>query len=658
MTKKQKKNLIRIIIALACFLPVVLTDVILKHFSGGSFPNGIASLIPNQQVGWILPFALYLAIYIFIGYDVIKKAFLNIIHGQLLDENFLMVIATLGAFGLGLYTSLTGTEIEGLEEGCAVILFYQVGEWFQSYAVGKSRKSITNLMDIRPDYANVMRDGNYEMVDPSEVNVDDIIQVKPGEKIPLDGVIISGTSTLDTKALTGESLPQEVTVGANVISGTVNLTSTLEIKVQKAFYDSTVSKILELVENASSQKSKSEAFITKFAKYYTPIVVITALLVGVVPPLIFGLLGDWTTWHTWIYSALSFLVVSCPCALVISVPLTFFAGIGGASRNGILVKGSIHLERFNKANIFVFDKTGTLTKGNFAVSEVYPLDKKDEILELASIAENQSNHPIAMSIKKAYGKDIKSNYVVEDIAGKGIKASGEHIILCGNEKLMKANNIDYVESNGVGTNVYVAVDGKFLGYIVIADEIKDNAKETIAYLNKLGARTVMLTGDNELIARHVAKELGLTEFKASLLPQNKVEEVDSLIKNKKDSDVLCFIGDGINDAPVLMRSDVGISMGGVGSDAAIEASDIVLMYDDLKAIAIAKKIAKKTTTIVLENIIFAIAIKVGVMIASVVVIGILKLNFPMMWVSVFGDVGVAVIAILNAMRANSKSYKL
>lgn len=650
MTKKQKKNLKRIIVALAAFIVLVAADKILSAIGGGAtFENGLASLIPNEAFGWLLPFALFFAVYLYIGYGVLKKSAINIAHGQVFDENFLMAVATIGAFGLGIYTGITTHKPEGFDEACAVLLFFEVGEWFQSYAVGKSRKSITELMDIRPDFANVKReDGAEETVDPSEVKIGDIIVVKPGEKIPLDGVVVGGNSTLDTKALTGESLPAEVFVGSGVTSGTVNLTGTIEVKVEKPFGESTVSKILELVENASSEKSKSENFITKFAKYYTPIVVFSALALAVLPPIFIGVTGNgWNAWADWIYRALSFLVVSCPCALVISVPLSFFAGIGGASAKGILIKGSAYLEKFDKANVFVFDKTGTLTKGNFAVEAVYPEEKRNEILSLAAIAEKQSNHPIAVSIKKAYGKEIADGYVVEDIAGKGIKAVGEHTVLCGNEKLMNAFGVEFVPSDGVGTVVYVAKDGEFVGFVVIADEIKSEAKETIEYLNSIGARTVMLTGDNERIARHVAQKLGLTEFKASLLPQKKVEEVNRLLKEKKQSDVLCFVGDGINDAPVLMKSDIGISMGGVGSDAAIEASDVVLMYDDLRSIKIAKKLARKVMTIVYENIIFALAVKVAILILS-------ALGIANMWIAVFGDVGVAVLAILNAMRANVK----
>ena len=651
MTKKQRKNLKRIIIALIAFIIIKALDLILSHGFKAYFPNGIASIIPNDYIGWILALVLYFIVYVYIGHDVIRKAFINIKNGQVFDENFLMCVATIGAFGLGIYTGIVEHRPEGFDEACAVLLFYQVGEWFQSYAVGKSRKSISSLMDIRPDYANLKQlDGSYTEVDPSECKVEDIILVKPGEKIPLDGIVISGNASLDTKALTGESLPLDVAEGSNVISGSINLNGTIEIKVLKEYSNSTVAKILDLVENASSQKSKSENFITKFSKVYTPIVVYLALALAIIPPLFIGLInGNWSSWSTWIYRALSFLVVSCPCALVISVPLSFFAGIGGASNQGILIKGSSYLEKFNQANIFVFDKTGTLTKGNFAVKEIYPVKAKDDVLYYAAIAEGMSKHPIAISIKNAYGKEIKENYTIEDIAGKGIKASGNHLILCGNEKLMADENITYVKANGVGSIVYVAVDNQFKGYIVIADEIKPDAKETISYLNSINAKTVMLTGDNDVIASNVAKELGVSSYKASLLPQNKVEEVNKLLAMKKENDVLCFVGDGINDAPVLMKSDIGIAMGGVGSDAAIEASDIVLMHDDLKSITTSKKIARKTMRIVYENIIFALAVKVIILVLS-------ALGITNMWFAVFGDVGVAVIAILNAMRTNSKKY--
>ena len=553
-----------------------------------------------------------------------------------------MVVATFGAFGLAIYRGVNHLDIEGFDEACAVLLFYQVGEFFQSYATGKSRKSITSLMDIRPDYANLKTENGVEEVDPEEVKIDDIIVVNPGEKIPLDGKIIKGASTLDTKALTGESLPKEVLEGDEAISGTINLTSQLEIKVEKEFYDSTVSKILELVEKATSQKSKAENFITKFARFYTPIVVGLAVLLAIIPSLITG------EWSVWIYRALSFLVVSCPCALVISIPLSFFAGIGAASKYGILIKGTNYLEKFNKANTFIFDKTGTLTKGNFAIKNVYPIEKKDEILHLASIAECNSNHPIALSIMNSYGKDFEKDYVLTNVAGEGIIAekNGEKIY-CGNEKLMENNNINFIKNEEVGTVVYVAKNDKFFGSIIIADEIKDGAKETIESLSKNGGKTIMLTGDNEKIAESVAESLKLTDYKASLLPQNKVEEIDKIFKEKKKEDVICFVGDGINDAPSLMRSDIGIAMGGVGSDAAIEAADMVLMHDDLKDLIIAKKISKKTMRIAYENIIFSLAIKMLILILS-------AFGITNMWIAVFGDVGVAVIAILNAMRVNSK----
>lgn len=631
MSKRDKKKLIRIIASLILFFAIFITDKIVK-----------LDTVFNGNLNWLFPFALYLIVYITIGYDVIYKAFANIFHGEFLDENFLMVVATFGAFGLAIYRGVNHLDIEGFDEACAVLLFYQVGEFFQSYATGKSRKSITSLMDIRPDYANLKTENGVEEVDPEEVKIDDIIVVNPGEKIPLDGKIIKGASTLDTKALTGESLPKEVLEGDEAISGTINLTSQLEIKVEKEFYDSTVSKILELVENATSQKSKAENFITKFARFYTPIVVGLAVLLAIIPSLITG------EWSVWIYRALSFLVVSCPCALVISIPLSFFAGIGAASKYGILIKGTNYLEKFNKANTFIFDKTGTLTKGNFAIKNVYPIEKKDEILHLASIAECNSNHPIALSIMNSYGKDFEKDYVLTNVAGEGIIAekNGEKIY-CGNEKLMENNNINFIKNEEVGTVVYVAKNDKFFGSIIIADEIKDGAKETIESLSKNGGKTIMLTGDNEKIAESVAESLKLTDYKASLLPQNKVEEIDKIFKEKKKEDVICFVGDGINDAPSLMRSDIGIAMGVVGSDAAIEAADMVLMHDDLKDLIIAKKISKKTMRIAYENIIFSLAIKMLILILS-------AFGITNMWIAVFGDVGVAVIAILNAMRVNSK----
>ena len=631
LSRKDRRNLIRIIIALVLFFAIFITDKCIT----------LASVFSGPWA-WVFPFCLYLVVYLIIGYDVLWRAIRNICHGQVFDENFLMCIATLGAFALAIYRGVTGLEIEGFDEACAVLLFYQVGEWFQSFATGRSRKSIAKLMDIRPDYANVLRNGEAGRVDPSEVEVGELILINPGEKVPLDGVVEKGASTLDTKALTGESLPREVAEGSEVISGSVNLTSQLLVRVTKKFYDSTVSKILELVESASEQKSKAENFITKFAKYYTPIVVGVAVLLAVVPGLITS------DWSTWIYRALSFLVVSCPCALVISIPLSFFAGIGAASRYGILIKGSNYLEKFNSANTFVFDKTGTLTKGNFAVAKISPAAREEEVLRLAAIAEHDSSHPIAKSITAKYQGTPEGGYTLTNLAGAGIRAEKDgDVILCGNEKLMRENNIAYVPEKGVGTVVYVAKNGEFVGSLLITDEVKPETKEVIGALNKMGAKTVMLTGDNEAIASSVAKEIGLTGYKAGLLPQNKVEEVEKMLAAQGKRDVLCFVGDGINDAPVLMRSDVGIAMGGVGSDAAIEASDIVLMKDDLRGLPLAKRIARKTMTIVMENIIFSIVVKVAILILSAV-------GIANMWLAVFGDVGVAVIAILNAMRVNSK----
>ena len=653
LSKKEQKNLIRILVSLGAFIVLFAVDksINLADAIGGKF-------------GWLLPFFLYLAVYLTIGYDVLWTAIRNIGHGQFLDENFLMCVATLGAFALAITRGVSGLEIEGFDEACAVLLFYQVGEFFQRYATSKSRKSISSLMDIRPDYANVLRDGEAVTVDPSEVKVGDIILVNPGEKIPLDGVCVKGESALDTKALTGESLPREVGVDSPVISGSVNLTSQIEVRVEKEFYDSTVSKILDLVENASDKKSKAENFITKFARFYTPTVVVLAILLAVIPG---AVTGEWTTWT---YRALSFLVVSCPCALVISIPLSFFAGIGAASKYHILIKGSNYLERMSKANIFVFDKTGTLTKGNFAVTNVVPMERKEEILRLASIAEQGSSHPIALSIISEYGKlatsaksDINENaldtevaesatdngYTLTNLSGRGVSATnGESVILCGNEKLMNEYDIKFTKSDSIGTTVYVAKDGEFIGCISIADELKEETPSVINQLNSMG-KTVMLTGDNAEVASAVASQVGVSEYKASLLPADKVDEVEKLLAGKRKNDMLCFTGDGINDAPVLMRSDIGVAMGGIGSDAAIEASDVVLMKDDLSGLPLAKRIARKTMRIVHENIIFSLAVKVAILILS-------ALGITNMWIAVFGDVGVAVIAILNALRVNSK-YK-
>lgn len=631
MSRKEKKNLIRILTALALFIMLFTADriIALEQICKGSF-------------GWLLPFSLYLLVYLLIGYDVLWKAARNIAHGQIFDENFLMCFATLGAFSLGIYRGMSGQKTEGFDEACAVLLFYQIGEWFQTYATGKARTSISELMDIRPDYANIRRGSGWEQIAPDKVNAGDIIIVNPGEKVPLDGVVIKGETSLDTKALTGESLPRDVSSGEKVLSGCVNLTSQIEVKVTKSFYDSTVSKILDLVENASSQKSKAENFITKFAKYYTPAVVIAAVMIAVIPGLITSI------WSVWIYRALSFLVVSCPCALVISIPLSFFAGIGAASRHGILVKGSNYLEKCNQANIFVFDKTGTLTKGTFTVLRASPENRRDEILRLAAIAEHGSSHPIARSIMAAYGKEAEQGWTLTNRAGMGIVAArGSDTICCGNERLMRQNGIQFAMESGAGTVVHVARNGTFIGSLLIADEIKEEAAHVIRELNEMGCKTVMLTGDNESIAKSVADQTGVTEFKASLLPQNKVEAVEALLKKKRQNDVLCFAGDGINDAPVLMRADIGIAMGGAGSDAAIEASDIVLMKDDLRGIPLAKRIARKTMLIVLQNIAFSISVKAAILLLSAA-------GITNMWFAVFGDVGVAVIAICNALRVNSR----
>lgn len=626
LSKKQKKELIRIIIALVLFIVLLIIDKVLH----------LETIIPNaNNYGWLLPFFLYLSLYLYIGYDVLYKAIRNIFHGEIFDENFLMCLATIGAFG-----------IKEFSEGVAVLLLYQIGEWFQDYAVKKSRKSISSLMDIRPDYANLIKDnGKVVEVDPNELKVDDFILIKPGEKVPVDGIIVEGTSSLDTKALTGESLPFDVNVNSKVISGSINLTGLIKVKVEKKFQDSTVSKILDLVENASSKKSKSENFITKFAKIYTPLVVLGAVLLVIIGGAITN------EWIAWLERSLNFLVVACPCALVISVPLSFFAGIGCASKYGILIKGSSYVEKLNKANVFIFDKTGTLTKGNFVISKIYPENKKDEILKYAAICEYNSNHPIALAIKKSYTFEVDNTYDLIDVAGKGLIAKKDNeLIFAGNNKLMLDYNINVPNINEIGTTVYIAKNNQFIGYLVVSDEIKEDSKKLIKYLKQNNIKTIMFTGDNEKIASSVANELCISEYKASLLPQNKAEELKNMLNNKNKNDVICFVGDGINDAPSLMMSDIGISMGGIGSDAAIEASDIVLMHDDLDSLIIAKKIAKKTLLIVKENIIFAILIKVLVLILSIC-------GYAFMWLAICADVGVCLLAILNSLRANSKYKK-
>ena len=588
----------------------------------------------GRMDGWnkIVLFVIYLVPYLVIGYDIVYKAARNISHGQVFDENFLMMIATFGAFGVGEYS-----------EAVAVMLFYQVGELFQGYAVGKSRQSISDMMDICPEYANIEEDGVLKQVDPDDVEVGSIIVVKPGERIPLDGIVVEGESLIDTAALTGESVPRSAKAGDEIISGCVNGSGTLKVKTTKEFDDSTVAKILELVENASSKKAKVENFITRFAKYYTPVVTIGAVILAILPPLILG--GGWAEW---IQRACIFLVISCPCALVISVPLGFFGGIGAASKIGVLVKGSNYLEAVAEMTTIVFDKTGTLTKGEFKVTDVITENgSKEELIELAALGEGYSNHPIANSIREAYGKELDLNRVTntEEIAGHGIKAviDGKTVLL-GNEKLMKSESIFYTSCKSMGTVVYVACNGVFEGAVVISDTIKDGAKEAIRDMKQVGVRhTVMLTGDRREAAETVAQTLGIDEVHAELLPGGKVEQVEALLKAEKQKERLAFVGDGINDAPVLTRADIGIAMGSMGSDAAIEAADIVLMDDDVTKIASVVRIARKTLRIVKQNIVFALAIK-----ALVLILG--ALGMANMWEAVFADVGVSVIAILNSMR--------
>lgn len=581
-----------------------------------------------------LQIALFIISYIIVGGDVVKRAVKNIFKGQVFDENFLMSIATIGAFFIGEYP-----------EGVAVMLFYQVGELFQSYAVGKSRKSIASLMDIRPDYANVKKGDELVKVDPDEVQIGDIIVIKAGEKIPLDGKVIEGSSMIDTSALTGESIPREVEVGSDILSGCININGVITAEVTKEFGESTVSKILDLVENASSKKSNSEQFITKFARYYTPVVVIIAVFLAIIPPLVI----DGATFSDWIYRALAFLVVSCPCALVISIPLSFFGGIGGASKKGVLVKGSNYLEALAETEIVVFDKTGTLTKGVFNVQEIHPEGvSKEELLELTAHAESYSNHPISLSLKRAYSKEIDNGRIsdVEEISGHGVIATVDgKKVMAGNIKLMKMMDIPYFKGELIGTIVHVAVNNKYIGYIVIADEVKEDSAQAIKELKAANIKqTVMLTGDNKSIGSKVAKELGLDKVYAELLPADKVEKLEELFSQKSKKGKLAFVGDGINDAPVLARADIGIAMGGLGSDAAIEASDVVIMTDEPSKIATTMKISKKTLKIAHQNIVFAIGIKIIVLILS-------AFGITTMWAAIFADVGVTIIAVLNAFRA-------
>ena len=614
MNKKQKKMLIRIIIAAVLIV--------------------VFSLLPAEGY---LRFVLFMIPYLVIGYDILKKAFKGILNKQVFDENFLMAVATVGAILLGDYS-----------EGVAVMLFYQIGELFQSYAVGKSRRNISELMDIRPDYANIEKDGTLEQVDPDEVEIGTIIVVQPGEKVPIDGVITEGTSTLNTSALTGESLPRDAKAGDEVISGCINMTGLLKIRTTKEFGESTVSKILELVENSSSRKSKSENFISKFAKYYTPAVCYGALALAIIPPIVLLIMGEPAMWGDWIYRALTFLVISCPCALVISIPLSFFAGIGGASNQGILVKGSNYLETLAQTKYVVFDKTGTMTQGVFEVSGIHHNEMPDEkLLEYAALAECSSSHPISKSLQKAYGKPIDRNRVtdIEEISGNGVIAKVDGIsVAAGNTKLMNRLGIAYQDCHHVGTVVHMAIDGKYAGHILISDIIKPHAKEAIAELKKAGiSKTVMLTGDSKRVADQVAGELGIQEVYSELLPADKVSRVEELLNQKFEKDKLAFVGDGINDAPVLSRADIGIAMGALGSDAAIEAADIVLMDDDPLKISKAIKIARKCIRIVYENIYFAIGIKILCLILG-------ALGIANMWVAIFADVGVMILAVLNAIR--------
>lgn len=634
MTKKQKKVLRRIIISAVLLVAMAVTFTVLDK-------TGMVDL-ENPSVMWrCIEIVAYLIPYLVIGYDILKKAFLGIIHGEVFDENFLMAIATVGAMVLGEY-----------KEASAVMLFYQIGELFQSYAVGKSRKNITALMDIRPDYANIEKDGKLEQVDPDDVQIGTVIVVQPGEKVPIDGKVVEGSSSLNTSALTGESVPREVHVGDEIISGCVNLTGLIKIETSKEFGESTVSKILDLVENSSMKKSRSENFITRFAKYYTPAVCIAALALAVLPPLVNIIMGNPAAWSKWIIRALTTLVISCPCALVISIPLSFFGGIGGASAKGILVKGSNYLEALSYTKYVVCDKTGTLTKGVFQVTGIHPEGGMSEadLLEKAALVESYSNHPISKSLKEAYGKEIDNNRVTDakEISGHGVSAVVDgHEVAAGNVKLMKQMNIQAAVPTSVGTEIHVVVDGKYAGYILISDVVKPNAKEAISGLKAAGVeKVVMLTGDAKKVADAVGSELGVDEVRSELLPGDKVDEVEKLIAAKGEKEKLAFVGDGINDAPVLSRADIGIAMGALGSDAAIEAADIVLMDDDPAKIATAMKISKKTLRIVHQNIVFALVIKFACLALGAV-------GFVNMWWAIFADVGVMILAVLNATRALS-----
>lgn len=630
MTRKQKVMLWRILIATVLLL--------------GLQTLGAEAFDQLGAAGRWIRLAVHLIDYLIIGYDILKKAFKGICNRQVFDENFLMAVATLGALALAVYEN--GEYLEVI----AVMLFYQVGEWFQSYAVGRSRRNISDLMDIRPDYANVERDGKLEKVDPDEVDVRSIIIVQPGEKVPIDGVIVEGTSTLNTAALTGESLPRDAKTGDEVISGCINMTGVLKIQTSKEFGESTVSKILDLVENASSRKSKSEDFISRFARIYTPAVCYAALALAILPPLVQMVgMGLAPAWETWIYRALTFLVASCPCALVISIPLSFFAGIGGASRAGVLVKGSNYLETLSQVKTLVFDKTGTLTQGVFEVNGIHHSDLSDEkLVEYAALAESASSHPISKSLQRAYGKEIDRSRVTEiqEISGNGVIAKVDSVeVAAGNDKLMDRLGIAYISCHSVGTIIHMAINGKYAGHIVIADIVKPNSKEAIRQLKAAGVRkTVMLTGDAKKVANQVATSLGLDEVYSELLPADKVEKVEALLQAKPEREKLAFVGDGINDAPVLRRADIGIAMGAMGSDAAIEAADVVLMDDDPLQISKAIKISRKCLGIVYQNIVFSIAVKLACLI-------LIAFGVANMWLAVFADVGVMILAILNAIRA-------
>ena len=621
MTKKQKKMLVRILITAVMLIALKFIPI-----------TGVPQLIA------------YLAAYLVIGYDILRKAGKGILNGRAFDENFLMALATLGAFFLAIWTK-SGDYVEGI----AVMLFYQIGELFQSYAVGKSRRNITALMDIRPDYANIEADGQLKQVDPDEVTVGSIIVVQPGEKVPLDGVVVEGSASLNTSALTGESLPRDVKAGDEIISGCIDMSGVLKIRTTKAFGESTVSKILDLVENASSRKSRSEAFISRFAKIYTPAVCAAALALAVLMPLGRMIAGVDANWTDWIYRALTFLVVSCPCALVISIPLSFFAGIGGASKEGILIKGSNYLEALSESRVVVFDKTGTLTQGVFEVTAVHHCTfDEQQLLEYAALAECASSHPISKSLQKAYGKEIDRSRVtdIEEISGHGIEAKVDgHTVAAGNGKLMEQLGIAYHDCHCVGTIIHMAIDGQYAGHIVISDVVKPHSKEAIAQLKKAGVqKTVMLTGDAKRVAEQVASELGVDEVHSELLPGDKVEQVEKLLAAKAKNDKLAFVGDGINDAPVLTRADIGIAMGAMGSDAAIEAADVVLMDDDPLQIAKAIKISRKCIGIVKQNIVFSLVVKFGCL--ALVAVGVAN-----MWAAIFADVGVMILAVLNAIRA-------